>query len=477
MNKINQLIERRVKIVTTIGPASRSLEKLEQLFLAGANVFRLNFSHSTYEEHEQTFKNIKKIEAKYEKPLTVLADLQGPKLRVGKFKDDKATIEKGQKFRLDLSDIPGDNTRVQLPHPQIFASLNKESELLIDDGKLRLRVDNFGKDFADTTVIIGGEISNFKGVNFPSGVLKLSPLTEKDLKDLDFALSLGVDYIGLSFVQLPENLLQAKEIIKNRAKIVSKIEKPSAVEHIEEIIKNSDAIMVARGDLGVEIPTEDVPIVQKQVIKLCRRHGKPVIVATQMLDSMIENPTPTRAEASDVANAVYDGADAVMLSGETTVGKYPAEAVAIMDNIIKKVEQDSNYWERLENDYPEFEFPFNTAEAVSTSVGYISHIVDAKYIVAFTSHGTTVNRVCRERSKAMCIGITSSESLYHQMCLNWGVRALLVEPIKTFSEVVTIARNWITKHNLAEKGDKIVVVAGSPVGVAGITNTIRVIEI
>ncbi|KAL0263775.1 UNVERIFIED_CONTAM: hypothetical protein PYX00_011073 [Menopon gallinae] len=470
-------MNRRVKIVATIGPATRSLEKLENLFLAGANVFRLNFSHSTYEEHEQSFYNIKKLESKYELPIAVIGDLQGPKLRVGKFKNDKTILETGQKFRLDLSNVPGDNTRVELPHPQIFEALQKGSILLVDDGKIKLKVESFGKDFADTLVMVGGEISNSKGVNYPSGILKLSPLTSKDLKDLDFALSLGVDYIGLSFIQLPENLIQAKEIIKNRAKIISKIEKPSAVEHIKDIIYHSDAIMVARGDLGVEIPTEDVPIVQKRIIKLCRQMGKPVIVATQMLDSMINNPTPTRAEASDVANAVYDGADAVMLSGETTIGKYPNEAVKVMDHIIEKVENDNNYWERLENDYPQFKFPFNVSEATSVSVGYISEIVNAKYIVAFTTHGTTVNRVCRERTKSMCIGITSSEKLYYQMSLNWGVRPLLVDPIKTFSEVVNLGREWLVKNDLVKKGDIVIIVAGSPVGVAGITNTIRVIEI
>ncbi|KAL0263807.1 UNVERIFIED_CONTAM: hypothetical protein PYX00_011106 [Menopon gallinae] len=470
-------MKRRVKIIATIGPATRSFEKLEALFLEGANVFRLNFSHSTYEEHEQAFYNIKKLESKYDLPIAILADLQGPKLRVGKFKNDKTLLETGQKFRLDLNKDLGDSTRVELPHPQIFEALNKGSVLLVDDGKIKLRVEAFGKDFAETIVEVGGEISNSKGVNFPSGILKLSPLTPKDLKDLDFALSLGVDYIGLSFIQLPENLVQAKEIIKNRAKIISKIEKPSAVDNIEEIIKHSDAIMVARGDLGVEIPTEEVPIVQKRIIKLCRQLGKPVIVATQMLDSMINNPTPTRAEASDVANAVYDGADAVMLSGETTIGKYPNEAVSVMDHIIIKVEKDLNYWERLENDYPQFNFPFNVSEATSVSVGYISEIVNAKYIVAFTTHGTTVNRVCRERSKSMCIGITSSERLYYQMSLNWGVRPLLVDPIKTFSEVVTLAKDWLIKNNLVEKGDIIIVVAGSPVGVAGVTNTIRVVEI
>ncbi|MGV3279112.1 pyruvate kinase [Rickettsiales bacterium LUAb2] len=477
MNQQNIFISRRVKIVATVGPAIKPIEKLEEMFLAGVNVFRLNFSHGEHEEHAQTYNNIRKIQAKYNAPIAILADMQGPKLRVGKFKEDKATLVSGQSFRLDLNPDLGDNKRVNLPHPQIFEALSKNAELLVDDGKIRFKVDNYGKDYAEVTVVVGGVISNFKGVNFPSGVLKLSPLTEKDLRDLEFSLSLGVDYIGLSFVQLPEDLLQAREIIKDRAKIISKIEKPSAVLNIDKIIQYSDAIMVARGDLGVEIPTESVPTIQKRIIKLSRQYSKPVIVATQMLDSMVSSPMPTRAEASDVANAVYDGADAVMLSAETTVGQYPVESVKVMSNIIHNVEADEAYWIRLKNDYPTLNFPMDISEAVSLSAGNISNIVSAKVIVAFTTHGTTVDRVCRERVKAPCLAITTSKSLYYQMNLNWGVKPMLIDKVSVLSEVITIAKDWLIKEKYVTKGDKIVIVAGSPVGVAGLTNNIRVVEV
>lgn len=470
------LMNRRVKIVTTLGPATRDFENLEKLFLAGANVFRLNFSHGSHEDHAETYNNIKKLEAKYNKPIAVLADLQGPKLRVGKFKDGSAELKEGANFALDLNPELGDENRVQLPHPEIFASLKKGSELLVDDGKIKLVVESFTEDSATTVVVNGGTISNAKGVNFPKGVLKLSPLTEKDLKDLEFAVSLGVGYVCLSFVQLPSDVVYAKDLLNGRAKVISKIEKPSAVENIEEIIEKSDAIMVARGDLGVEMPPEVVPIVQKRIIRLCRSMGRPVIVATQMLDSMMENPVPTRAEASDVANAVYDGADAVMLSGETTVGKHPFASVSVMDHIITEVESDPHYWEKLDADYPELDYPLAVSEAVATSVGYLSSIVDAKYIVSFTTQGTTVNRVGRERTKAMSVALTSSKVVFGQLMLNWGVKPVLVHPIKTFSEVVDLAKTWLYKEGLVQEGDKIVVVAGSPVGVGGLTNTVRVIE-
>lgn len=477
MNDNNVMMTRRVKIVTTLGPATSDLENLEKLFLAGANVFRLNFSHGAYEDHQKTFNNIKQIESKHKKAIAVLADLQGPKLRVGKFAEGSAELQEGQKFNLDLNPEPGDHTRVCLPHPEIFASLKVGSELLVDDGKIKLGVDRFTTSSAETTVVNGGTISNAKGVNFPKGVLKLSPLTAKDLKDLEFALGLGVDYVCLSFVQLPSDVTYAKDLIRGRAKVIAKIEKPSAVENIDEIVAKSDAIMVARGDLGVEMPPEVVPIVQKKIIKLCRASGRPVIVATQMLDSMIENPVPTRAEASDVANAVYDGADAVMLSGETTVGKHPFAAVTVMDHIINQVEADKSYWDRLDGDYPELNYPLSISEAVATSVGYLNSIVDAKLIIAFTSHGTTVDRICRERSEAPCLGLTSSKSVYNQMTLNWGVTPVLISPVKTFSEVISVAKDWLEQNKVAQKGDKVIIVAGSPVGIPGLTNTIRVVEL
>ncbi|MDR0484484.1 MAG: pyruvate kinase [Alphaproteobacteria bacterium] len=479
---------KRVKIVSTLGPATRELEMIEKLYLAGVNVFRLNFSHGAYEEQKYTYDNIRTVAKKYNTSIAVLADMQGPKLRVGKFKNDKATLVPNQKFVLDLKDELGDETRVKLPHPQIFEAIKEGDALLVDDGKIRLEVERFAEDFIETKVIIGGVISNAKGVNFPSGVLKISALTEKDLKDMEFALSLGVDYIGLSFVQLPSDVEHARELIKGRAKIISKIEKPSALEHICEIIRVSDAIMVARGDLGVEIPTEKVPVMQKTIIRECRRQSKPVIVATQMLDSMTNAPIPTRAEASDVANAVFDGTDAVMLSGETTVGLYPVETVTTMANIIKSVEGDALYWNMLETSYKnimdsyfakhEKEDYMTIGRAVSVAAKNLAEELNAKVIVSFSSQGTTANRISHQKPKAKMLTITNNKQLYNQMALNWGMQAILSpEKISSFSEIVEIASSWLKEHKWVEAGDKIILVAGVPVDVGGITNSLRVVEI
>ncbi|MDR2008812.1 MAG: pyruvate kinase [Alphaproteobacteria bacterium] len=479
---------KRVKIVATLGPATRELDTIEKIYLAGVNVFRLNFSHGSYDEQKYTYDNIRSVAKKYGTPVAILADMQGPKLRVGKFKDDKATLVANQKFTLDLKDELGDETRVKLPHPQIFEAVKEGDALLVDDGKIRLEVERFAEDFIETRVVIGGVISNAKGVNFPSGVLKISALTEKDLKDMEFALSLGVDYIGLSFVQLPADVEHARELIKGKAKIISKIEKPSAIEHIEEIIKVSDAIMVARGDLGVEIPTEKVPVMQKKIIRECRRQSKPVIVATQMLDSMTTSPVPTRAEASDVANAVYDGTDAVMLSGETTVGLYPVETVTTMANIIRSVEADSLYWDMLETSYKNIMDSYfschekgnyiTVGRAIAKQAKELAKELDAKVIVSFSAKGTTANRISHQKSKAKMLTITNSKQLYNQLALNWGMNALLSpEKISSFSEIVEIASSWLKEQKWVKSGDKIVIVAGVPVDVGGITNTIRVVEI
>lgn len=478
---------RRVKIVSSIGPVSRSLEMIESLFLAGVNVFRLNFSHAKYDEHKESYDNIRAVSKKYNKPVAILADMQGPKLRVAKFENGKAQLEVGQKFILDSKDELGTNLRVKLPHPEIFASLKEGDQLLVDDGRLRLQVEKFGSDFAETKVMVGGQISDSKGVNYPSGVLKLSILPPKDLKDLEFALSLGVDYIGLSFVQLPSDVEFARGLIKGRAKIISKIEKPSAVEHIVEIIKVSDGIMVARGDLGVEIPTQDVPVAQKRIIRECRRQSKPVIVATQMMDSMTTAPIPTRAEASDVANAVYDGADAVMLSGETTVGLYPVETVATMSNIIRAVESDPLYWDVLDTSYRHILNTYleknpqdkllTVGRSIVTNAKQIAKDIDAKVIVAFTSTGTTAARISHQRPNAKILAITDNPDLYPQLCLNWGVSPLLVDKVSTFSEIVDLATEWLKKNNWVQSADKVVVIAGVPVNVGGITNSIRIVEI
>lgn len=473
---------RKVKIVATVGPVSNSFEMLESLFLAGVNVFRLNFSHSTSEQHQDVYYNIRAISQKHSSPIGILADLQGPKLRVGKFINGSEKLVKGQSFVFDLDDTPGDNLRVNLPHQQIFDAVTEGDNLLIDDGRIKVQVKRCTKDVIETEVIVGGTVSNFKGVNFPSGVLKISSLTEKDLKDLQFALSLGVDYVALSFVQLASDIETAKDIIKGKAKIIAKIEKPSAVEHIEEIIKVSDGIMVARGDLGVEMPVEKVPRIQKNIIKLCRKHSKPVIVATQMLDSMTYAPVPTRAEASDVANAVYDGADAVMLSGETTVGEYPLEVVTTMSNIIECVESDDFYWQKFNVDYNELMKINNSQDmtigrSVSNAAKMMSDQLGVRVIVAFSFGGTTAARISQKRPESNILVITSNNSLYNQLTLFWGIRVVLVNELTSLTDIIDHGMYWLKEAGWVKVKDKIIVVGGVPLSIGGITNTIRVVEI
>ena len=341
--------DRRAKILATLGPASSSAETIGALFEAGADVFRLNFSHGSHADHHARFELIRAIERSAGRPIGVLADLQGPKLRVGTFADGPVRLSEGEAFRLDLErGRPGDASRVAMPHPEIFAALEADTDLLLDDGRIRLRVERCGPDFADTRVIAGGPLSDRKGVNVPGVVLPLSALTEKDRADLDFALSLGVDWVALSFVQRAEDIAEIKAIVQDRAGVVAKLEKPAAIGSLDAIVAAADAIMVARGDLGVEMPPEEVPAIQKRIVRACRKAGKPVVVATQMLESMVNAPVPTRAEASDVATAIYDGADAVMLSAESASGKFPLEAVRIMDRIIARTEADPAYREAIE---------------------------------------------------------------------------------------------------------------------------------
>ena len=324
--------DRRARILATLGPASSSLEQIRALAQAGANVFRLNFSHGTHEDHAERHRLIRQVEQELGRPIGILMDLQGPKLRVGRIAEGKTVLTAGQAFRLDLDPAEGDAARANLPHPEIFAALEDGTDLLLDDGKLRLRVDRHGPDFAETTVLVGGPLSDRKGVNVPGVILPISPLTPKDRADLDFGLSLGVDWVALSFVQRPEDIVEARGLIGNRAWIMAKLEKPAAIEHLDAIVAQADGIMVARGDLGVELPPQRVPVLQQRIVRRARAAGKPVVVATQMLESMISAPVPTRAEASDVATAVYSGADAVMLSAESASGQYPVEAVTIMAN-------------------------------------------------------------------------------------------------------------------------------------------------
>lgn len=467
--------DRKVKIIATLGPETESEETIEQLFVAGADVFRLNFSHAEHEDHKRRYDTIRKIEKKLGRPIAILADLQGPKLRVGQFANGKELLKEGDIFRLDLKDEPGTAERVTLPHTQIFEAMEKGTELLVDDGKLKLVVEDFGSDWADCRVAVGGFISDRKGVNVPNAVLKISALTEKDRRDLDFALSIGVDWIALSFVQRPEDVAEAKEIIGDKAWIISKLEKPSAIEHLDEIIALSDACMVARGDLGVEVPTEDVPAIQKRVIRQCRKAGKPVAVATQMLDSMIHTPTPTRAEASDVANAVYDGTDAVMLSGETTIGKYPIETVQMMSKIIKKVEADP-YYEKLAKLLDQEATP-SIGDAVAAAATRISHILGGKVIVSFTDTGSTSLRVTRERPRTRILSVSTRVETARRLNLVWGVTPAVSEQVETFSGIVQQGLDLAKDVKFVEKGDKLVVVGGVPVGEPGTTNSLRIVEV
>jgi len=466
---------RRTKIVATLGPASSSPEMLARLFQAGADVFRLNFSHGTHDDHAARIAMIRDLEARFERPIGILADVQGPKLRVGQFAGGRVQLQTGQTFRLDLNPTPGDVRRVQLPHPEIIAAAGIGTTLLLDDGKLRLRVIRQRVDHLETEVAVGGPLSDRKGVNVPDMLLPIPALTEKDRIDLAFALEHGVDYIGLSFVQRPEDVAEAREIVAGRAWIMTKIEKPQAMENLEEIIRLSDAVMVARGDLGVELPPEEVPLAQKRIVRAARQLGRPVVVATQMLESMITAPAPTRAEASDVATAVFDGADAVMLSAETAAGQYPFEAVNIMDRIIARVEEDSGWRAIIEASRPAPES--SAADAIAAAARQVAHTIGAAVICAFTASGSTALRVARERPEAPILGLTTSLQTARRTSLVWGVHPLLAAEVHSMTETVAKATRTAAMEGFAVSGDQVVVIAGVPFGQPGTTNALRVAQV
>ncbi|ARJ65734.1 pyruvate kinase [Magnetospirillum sp. ME-1] len=470
---------RNAKIIATLGPASSTSEAIEALFLAGADVFRLNFSHGSHDDHKKRIFTIRELEKKVKRPIAILADLQGPKLRVGDFEGGRARLETGAAFRLDMDDALGTAVRAPLHHPEVFAALKPGSDLLIDDGKLRLTVESCGPDFAETRVTVGGEISNHKGVNVPGVMLPISPLTEKDRRDLEFAVEMGADWIALSFVQRPSDVQEARRLIGSyvgsRVRILSKLEKPSAIEHLASIIEWSDAVMVARGDLGVECPPETVPILQKRIIKACRRAGKPVVVATQMLDSMVHAPSPTRAEASDVATAVYDGSDAVMLSAETASGEYPVEAVTMMDRIIGQVEHDKNY--QIITDASRLDPEHTTRDAISAAARQVAHTLGAAAIVTFTSSGSTTLRAARERPEQPILSVTADIEVARQMALVWGAHSIMAKDVRSFTEMVSKAVNFAQSEGFARVGDRVVITAGVPFGHSGTTNILRVAEV
>lgn len=466
--------QRCAKIIATLGPASSSAEMIEQLFLRGVDVFRLNFSHGSHEDHAKRYSIIRDLEKRLNRPIGILMDLQGPKLRIGSFREP-IVLQDNAPFTLDQDSTPGNEKRVFLPHPEIFKAIKKDAFLLLDDGKIRLQVLNNTPDKIETTVIIGGPLSERKGVNVPSVTLPISAMTEKDREDLTFGLKLGVDWVALSFVQHPKDIIEAREIIGEKAGIISKLEKPSAIDHLDEIVHLSNAIMVARGDLGVEMLPEEVPSIQKRIVRTCRKAGKPVVVATQMLDSMIKLPTPTRAEASDVATAVYDGADAVMLSAESASGDYPLESVAIMDRIISQVEQDPFYRKMQEASLPEPEA--TTSDAITAAARQVAHTVKAAAIVTFTSKGGTTFRAARERPEVPILAITPERLTARKLSLLWGVHAVISNDVKGFSEAVESACRMAKKEEFAKHGDLIVVTAGVPFRVSGTTNILRIASI
>jgi len=463
---------RRTKIIATLGPASGSIEVLTRLFQAGADVFRLNFSHGTHDDHAARFAMIRELEDRFERPIGILADVQGPKLRVGTFSGGRVFLKTGQPFRLDLNATPGGADRVNLPHPEIIEAASIGSSLLLDDGKLRLRVVRKRADALETEVVVGGPLSDRKGVNVPDVVLPIPALTEKDRDDLAFALDHGANFIGLSFVQRPEDVAEARTLVDGRAWLMVKLEKPQALDNLDAILALTDAVMVARGDLGVELPPEEVPLAQKRIVRLARQMGKPVVVATQMLESMISAPAPTRAEASDVATAVFDGADAVMLSGETAAGQYPYEAVNMMDRIVARVEQDAGWRSMIDSSRPAPERL--TSDAIAAAAQQVGHTIGAKAIVAFTASGGTALRVARERPDSPVIGLTPNLDTARRMAVVWGVHAVVTADIHSMGEAVTRATQTARAEGFAAHGENVVVVAGIPFGLSGSTNSLRV---
>ena len=470
---------KHTKIVATLGPASDDMATIRALFDAGADVFRLNFSHGTHADHQRRLELVRTVERDTGRPIAVLLDLQGPKLRIGRFADGPVTLAEGAAFRLDLDPHTlGSLQRVALPHPEIFAALHVGAELLLDDGRLRLRVTACGADFADTQVVNGGLLSERKGVNVPGVVLPLSALTAKDHADLAYGLALGIDWVALSFVQRPEDITELRSLVGQRTGIVAKLEKPAAIDALEAIVAATDAVMVARGDLGVEMPAEQVPSIQKRIVQACRRAGKPVIVATQMLESMVAAPVPTRAEASDVATAVYEGADAVMLSAESASGRYPVEAVQMMARIIAHTERDPGWRDAIDAGRPA-PLPL-VADAIGSAMRDTTRLLNAAATVAYTSSGYSALRMARERPSAPILAITPTLATARRLALVWGVHAVPCPAVAdelAMADHADLACRTARQEGFGSPGQTLVISAGMPFGTSGTTNLLRIAQI
>jgi pyruvate kinase len=466
---------RKVKILATLGPASRSPEMIATLLAAGADAFRVNMSHGDQPTHAETIAAIRAAEKDFGRPVAILCDLQGPKLRVGEFKDGKAVIRHGSHFTLDRNPALGDENRVCLPHPELFGVLKKGQRLLIDDGKLKLRVISEDADSILCSAEVGGVITNRKGVNVPDAIVPVPAMTEKDRRDLAFAVEHGADWIALSFVQRPEDVAEARRLMGGHGALMAKIEKPAAIDHLDAIIELADGVMVARGDLGVEMNPWEVPPLQKRIVSATRRLGKPVVVATQMLESMIESPSPTRAEVSDVANAIYDGADAVMLSAETASGAWPVEAVTMMHQIAGEVENDPGY--RTQMSYATIEPDHTTADALAHACASIADTVAIAGVVVFTGTGSTARRVARERPGAPMLVLTPLQKTARRIALLWGASPVVTRDIGSFEEMIAKGKRMALRHGFGTAGSKLIVLAGVPFGTPGSTNLLHVVTL
>ena len=463
---------RNVKIVATLGPSSSTEDMVSRLFEEGVDVFRLNLSHGLQDEIKKRHEIIRKVENKFRRPICILADLQGPKLRCGDFKGKQAELVAGQTFIFDKEKALGNYKRVYLPEFEVFKSLKKDSKVLVNDGKIKLVVKEVNENFVSTEVLVGGIISDKKGINVPDQILPLSALSKKDLSDLEFVCNLGIEWLGLSFVQRAKDIKEAKKIVRGRAAILSKIEKPSAVDAFNEILEETDAVMIARGDLGVELPIETLPPIQKRLVRQCRDSGKPVIVATQMMESMINSPVPTRAEVSDVAQAIYEGADAVMLSAESAVGNHPIEAVRTMNSIATEVEKEKTYRQLIESSRTPLKG--DVSDAITVAAREVAETTNVKVICCFTETGTTASLTSRERPKVPIIALTPKITIARRLTLNWGLHCIVTEELERFKMAVVNAAKAARMYGFANNDDKIIVIAGVPFNVSGTTNILRV---